>query len=286
MILPRIVLVAGMFAVIVAVLLLVSLLICVGPGRLRNSSNNRESLSRRVRAVSPYAVLLVAVFCVRIVFREQFWALSEAVGYHMTGVFYAVEGTLPAQVQTLIPDIAAPYFAFVYMFGYALVVIGPLVVYLFADSLRHLKTVLVAYTINYAVATILYTLVIARGPRIASSSTQGIIQESFPYFTLLTGQVNSPQNVFPSLHTSLTVTVLIVAVLSRREFPRWLSLTTVLTTSIVVSTVYLGIHWLTDIAAGFCLAGGSVWLARRSLVRVTGRERNETVSTGTEHRQD
>jgi membrane-associated phospholipid phosphatase len=286
MVLPRIVVVAGMFAVVVAVLLLVSLLICVGPGRLRNSDNSREPLSRRVRAVSPYAVLLVAVFGVRIVFREQFWALSEAVGYNMTGVFYAVEGNLPAQVQTVIPGVAAPYFAFTYMFGYALIVVGPLVLYLFADSLRHLKTVLLAYTINYAVATILYTLVIARGPRIASSGTRGIIQESFPYFTLLTGQVNSPQNVFPSLHTSLAVTVFIVAVLSRREFPRWLSLTTVLTASIVVSTVYLGIHWLTDIVAGFCLAVGSVWLARRSLVRATGRERNETVSTGTEHGQD
>lgn len=286
MILPRVVVVAGAFAAVVAVLLLVSLLVCVGPGRLRNSSNSRESLSRRVRAVSPYAVLLVAVFGVRIVFREQFWALSDAIGYQMTGLLYAVEGDLPAQVQAAIPDIAAPYFAFVYMFGYALVVIGPLVLYLFADSLRHLKTVLVAYTINYAVATILYTLVIARGPRIASSSAQGVIQELFPYFTLLTGQVNSPQNVFPSLHTSLTVTVLVVAVLSRREFPRWLLLTTVLTASIVVSTVYLGIHWLTDVAAGLCLAVGSVWLARRSIVRATGRERNETVSTGTEHGQD
>nr|WP_267902763.1 phosphatase PAP2 family protein [Halovenus carboxidivorans] len=200
----------------------------------------------------------------------------------MTGVFYAIEGDLAAQVQTLIPDIAAPYFASVYMFGYALVVIAPLVLYLFADSLRHLKTVLLAYTINYAVATVLYTLVIARGPRIASSSTQGIIQEFFPYFTLLTGQVNSPRNVFPSLHTSLAVTVLVVAVLTRNEFPRWLSLTTVLTTSIVVSTVYLGIHWFIDLAAGVCLAVASVWLAHQLNGRAGSQRQDETISTATE----
>ena len=286
MVLPRVVVVAGVFAVVVAALIFASLLICVGPGRLQNVRNNRESLNNRIRTVSPYAALLAVVFGARMVFREQFWALSEAIGFQMTGLFYAVEGDLAAQVQALIPDIAAPYFASVYMFGYALVVIGPLVLYLFADSLRHLKTVLVAYTVNYAVATVFYTLVIARGPRIASSSTQGVIQEFFPYFTLLTGQVNSPQNVFPSLHTSLAVTVLAVAVLSRKEFPRWLSLTAVLVTSIVLSTVYLGIHWLIDVVAGCFLAVGSVWLARRVLLQTAGPDYDETVRTATERRQD
>lgn len=286
MVLPRVFVVAGVFAVVLVVLLVATLVVCVGPAQLRTFGANPESLGSRVRAVSPYAVLLAAVFGARMAFREQFWALSEAIGYRMTGVFYAIEGDLAAQVQTLIPDIAAPYFASVYMFGYALVVVGPLILYLFADSLRHLKTILLAYSINYAVATVLYTLVIARGPRIASSSTQGIIQEFFPYFTLLTGQVNSPKNVFPSLHTSLAVTVLIVAVLTRKEFPRWLSLTAVLTTSIVVSTVYLGIHWLLDLAAGFCLAVASIWLAQQLLDRTGNQKQDEAISTATEYRQD
>lgn len=286
MLLPQIVVVAGVFVAILAGLLVVTLAVCVGPAQLRAISHSSETLGTRVRAVLPYAVLLATVFGTRILFRERFWALSAAIGYRMTGIFYAIEGNLAAQVQTLIPDIAAPYFASVYMFGYALVVVGPLALYLFADSLRYLKTILLAYTVNYAVATVLYTLVIARGPRIASSSTQGIIQEFFPYFTLLTGQVNSPRNVFPSLHTSLAVTVLIVAVFTREEFPRWLSLTSVLTTSIVVSTIYLGIHWLIDVVAGLCLAVVSVWLADRLLGRIETQKYDGTIDTTAEHRQD
>ncbi|WP_299235222.1 phosphatase PAP2 family protein [Natronomonas sp.] len=285
MVLVRTAAVAGGFALVVAALLAVALVVCVGVGRLRQAGGNRGVLRERLRAVAPYAAVLAAVFGGRKVFREWFWALSDVIGYEATGLFYAIEGDLAAGVQAAIPDVAALYFAFVYMFGYAVVVFGPLALYLFAESLRHLKTVLVAYTINYAVAVVAYTLVIARGPRIASESTQGVIQEFFPYFTLLTGQVNSPTNVFPSLHTSLSVTVLVVAVLTRREFPRWLAITAVLTGSIVVATVYLGIHWLVDIAAGICLAVASVWLARRFVARVGTQSRDDRAGV-TEHAQD
>jgi len=278
MVLTRTAVVVVGFSLTVAALLAVTLLVCAGPARLVAVGGDRELLAERLRSVAPYAVVLAVVFGVRKVFRQWFWALSDAVGYEATGLFYAIEGDIAASVQALAPGIAAPYFAFVYMFGYAVVVLGPVVLYLFARSLRHLQTLLVAYTLNYAAATVLYTLVIARGPRIASASTDGVIQEVFPYFTLLTGQINSPQNVFPSLHTSLSVTALVLAVSTRREFPRWFSIAAVLTASIVVSTVYLGIHWFVDIAAGVVLAVGSVWVARRSVVPT--RERSDDPRVG------
>ncbi|PHQ46249.1 inositol phosphorylceramide synthase, partial [Halorubrum sp. C3] len=70
-------------------------------------------------------------------------------------------------------------------------------------------------------------------------------------------------NVFPSLHTSLSVTVGTFAVLTRDEYPLWTLIAVPLSLSVVIATMYLGIHWLTDVVAGFALAFGCVALAYR-----------------------
>ena len=263
MVLVRTLAVGAAFGLVVAALLAVTLVVCLGPNRLRAASIGAVLGRDRLRQIAPYAGALVAILALNKGFREWTWALSELIGYEATGLFYRIEGDLAAAVQATIPDTAAVYFVAVYMFGYGLVLVAPIVLYLFAESLRPLKTLLTAYTINYAVGIVVYILVIAHGPRIASESSQGILQEAFPYFTLLTGQVNSPKNVFPSLHTSMSVTVLVLAVFTRGQFPRWLTIAAVLTPSIVVATVYLGIHWLVDVLAGIALAVAAVAAAYR-----------------------
>jgi len=71
--------------------------------------------------------------------------------------------------------------------------------------------------------------------------------------------------VFPSLHTALSVTVLLVAVSTHDEFPRWTPIAAVLAGSIVVATMFLGIHWVVDVVAGGLLAAGSVAVANRTV---------------------
>lgn len=260
---PPTLIIAAIFASVVGTLVALSLVVCLGSERLRRGAESPGEINTRIREATPYAAVLAAVLSINKGLQETIWALSAAIGYETTGFFYRVEGEFVAGLQAAIPDVTATYFSFVYMFGYGLVLVCPLALYLFAASPRPIKTLLAAYTINYSVAVIVYTLVIARGPRLAVGGTEGVIQEAFPYFTLLTGQVNQPTNVFPSLHTSMSVTVLILAVLTRKQFPRWLPIATVLTGSIVLSTMYLGIHWLTDVVAGVVLAVGAVGLSVR-----------------------
>ncbi|MHC4819736.1 MAG: phosphatase PAP2 family protein, partial [Planctomycetota bacterium] len=66
-------------------------------------------------------------------------------------------------------------------------------------------------------------------------------------------------NCFPSFHVSLTVVVVTLAFLYRLRF-RWSALWIGLL--IIVSTSVLGIHWLTDIAAGFATGIVAVQVAR------------------------
>ena len=78
-----------------------------------------------------------------------------------------------------------------------------------------------------------------------------------------TVHINSNTNVFPSLHASLSITVLLLAWTTRAEFPRWVVLAAVLAGSVVLSTMALGIHWATDVVAGIALTFVAMTLSTR-----------------------
>ena len=269
------------FAVVAAVLIGATLLVCVGPDRLRTATADPTWFRGRLRSIAPFVAGLGFVLAANKGLQDPIQAFSKAYGYDATATLYRIEGEFVAGLQAAIPDWTALYFSVVYVFGYAVLLGFPVVAYLFADSLRPLRTLLTAYALNYAVAVVCYAAVVARGPRSVSGSTDGILLELFPWITMLTAQVNRETNVFPSLHTSMSVTVLLVAVSTRSEFPRWVKLAAVLAGSVLVSTMYLGIHWLIDVVAGVVLALVAVAFARRIVGYV---ERSRQAVDGSPHR--
>jgi len=204
---------------------------------------------------------------------EQF---SHDYGFDATTTLYAVEGDLVTTFQGSLPDVTMLYFSAVYVVGYAILLLTPLVVYLFAERVRPLASLVVAYAVNYAIAVVCYALVVAYGPRNADRASDGTsadapLLELVPDITAITALVNTNTNVFPSLHASLSITVLLVAAGTRTEFRRWFGLATVLAVSIVLSTMALGIHWATDVVAGAVLAVVAVGLAPPIVDRVATR---------------
>jgi PAP2 superfamily. len=123
---------------------------------------------------------------------------------------------------------------------------------------------------NYTLGLVCYTLFIAYGPRnVLPELVDPLLYAPTPEYQLLTREVNHHTNVFPSLHTSLSVTALLLAYRTREVYRRWFAVATVLAVSVVVSTMYLGIHWATDVVIGVGLGWTSVALADR----VVGRDR-------------
>lgn len=271
--LPIVLLVGSLFT-ITAVGVAVACWLCVGTERLQRVRTNRTRLRHRVRTVAPFVAVLAAVLVVNKGLQDRIEQFSHAYGFDATATLYAIEGDFVLTLQGVIPDIAMIYFAAVYVIGYAVLLVTPFVVYLFADRVRPLAVLVVAYAINYAVAVVCYALVVAYGPRNAGresdgSSADAPLLELVPDITVITAQVNTHTNVFPSLHTSLSLTVLLVAAGTREEFRRWFGLAMVLAVSIVVSTMALGIHWATDVVAGAALAIVAVALARPVIDRLT-----------------
>jgi len=246
--------------------------VCVGRSRIRSVLGDRNLLRERAVGAAPYVGGLALVLAVNKGFIRRIEAFSFEYGYRATTSIYAVEGDLVAAVQDAIPRWAVYYFGPAYVVGYVVLLAFPVAAYAFAERLRPLKRLIAAYAVNYAVAIACYAGIVAYGPRNyptvpgadpSAASVEPLLLDWFGGVTALTSQVNAATNVFPSLHTALSVTVAFAAVTTHEEFPRWTPVAAFLAGSIVVATVFLGIHWVTDVVAGGLLAAGSVAVADR-----------------------
>lgn len=241
---------------------------CVGRTRLSETLRSAAERRRRFREVLPYLAALVAVLLINKGLLQYSLQTSRYVGFKITGTIIEIEGEFVSWVQQLFPSSAVLYFSAIYVFGYVVLLVFPILAYFFTDRLRYLKVLLTAYAINYGVGVVCYTLFVAYGPRNSiPRDAAPLMYDQFPAVMTLTSMINYSSNVFPSLHTSMALTAMILAMMSRDEFPNWTPIASVLAVSVMIATMYLGIHWLTDVIAGIVLGAGAVYVADRLVDR-------------------
>jgi membrane-associated phospholipid phosphatase len=65
----------------------------------------------------------------------------------------------------------------------------------------------------------------------------------------------------------MAIIVLLFAWQTRRAYPRWFNIAAFVSTSVVLSTMVLGIHWVSDVVAGVALGTWCVvtasWIVER-----------------------
>jgi len=247
---------------IVVTMLLVGLFGIVGVDRVRAFWPRAPE---RLRLVFPYLLLFAVVLSVNSVLRDIGPELSWIIGWRITGWIASVEGTFVATIQGYAHPALTAYFSYSYIYGYIFLLVFPVFAYLVLPDTRPIRETVLAYSLNYAIGVTCYVLFIAYGPRnVMPDLVDQLLYTNWPESQLLTSEVNTNVNVFPSLHTSLAVTVAALAYRTRKAYPRWLPVSILLAISVTISTMYLGIHWGIDVLAGVALAGisvaGSIWL--------------------------
>ena len=255
---PLITVTLRLFVWVLAMLLVAGVAI-IGPRQLYGAGENTVPYLREARG---HVVALLAVLVASAVGREPLQSLSAVIGIQSTGFIYAIEGNFVAWVQTFATPELTLYFSWVYVYGYVFLLVFPFIAYAALPTSTMLKRLMAAYTLNYAIGLVVYTVVFAHGPRNMMPELVSSLLYTFnPHIQTLTGEVNEATNVFPSLHTSLSVTAAIFAIHTRDRYRAWTPIAGVLALSVVISTMYLGIHWLTDVIAGIALAVGCVYLS-------------------------
>lgn len=241
---------------VTATLLAATLLGVVGLDRIRSI---RGDIRLRLLSIVPYIALLAGVLLVNSAIRDVGPEISWLIGIQITGTVYAIEGELVAWIQSFATPPATTYFSMVYIYGYIFLLSFPFVAYTLRDDLDDFRRLTIAYGLNYTIGLACYIVFVAYGPRnLMPELVDSLLYSYWPQSQLLTSQVNVNTNVFPSLHSSLSTTVAIFAIRSRKAYPRWVPIALPLAASVCLSTMYLGIHWGTDVVAGMCLAVVSV----------------------------
>ena len=253
-----------------AVTLLLAITTATLVGRDRIVETRRE-YRERFTAVAPYAGLLTVVLAANKIARDIGPAVSWLVGVRITGWLKRLDGLLlwplfpgdPPQVVVWLQSMATPeltaYFSFVYVYGYVFLLAFPPIAYFALPRPEPLRRTIVAYGANYLIGVLCYIVFIAYGPRnLIIEQAEGLLFSQYTQYQFVTAAVNDETNVFPSLHASMAVTVALLAWRTRDDYPLWVPIATVLAASVVVSTMYLGIHWATDVIFGAVLAGISV----------------------------
>ena len=251
----------GRLAVVVGAMLVVATLGIVGRGRFLTAvAGWRDRLDGTWR----YLLALGGVLVLNKVARDYGQELSWLLNWNVTGAIYRIEGTTVARIQSFATPELTAVLGFAYVYGYVFLLTFPFVAYFSLDDGRFLGRTAIAFGVNYVLGVLCYVLFVSYGPRnLLPDIVSPLLYVESPFAKLLTSQVNSNTNVFPSLHTSLSVTVAALAWQTRELYPRWLPLAATLAAAIVLSTVYLGIHWIVDVIGGIALGLGSVAVATR-----------------------
>ncbi|RCX22441.1 PAP2 superfamily protein [Fontibacillus phaseoli] len=192
---------------------------------------------------------------------ELAWEDKLSYSADFTPWIFQLEGHFVRQFQTLFH---APWVtgitSFFYLIVFQSLILASLFIYAGEKRTVFLHATCCAVILNYLIAIPFYFLFPVN--EVWSYPPSGVsfyMLEAFPEFETVYRPLSGLNNCFPSLHTSISVTMAILAVRSGNR--RWGFLASISAVIIVFSIFYLGIHWLTDMIGGLLLAGVSSTLA-------------------------
>jgi membrane-associated phospholipid phosphatase len=138
---------------------------------------------------------------------------------------------------------------------------------------RRLVSLLIAFIMNYVLVVPFYIFFPVQECHIWFKNLAGDghrmvtlrLDNIHPAIMTVLRPMSGADNCFPSFHTSLAVTLALFALASGRK--RFAIAMNLMSLSIVFSTLYLGIHWLTDVAGGILVGVVAFlvgeWLGKR-----------------------
>ena len=247
---------------VVATMLVTATLVIVGP---RTVVAAFREFRWRFEACLPAFAALAVVLLLRWSTRDIVQRLERRIiGTNITPYLFDFDRSLfdpVAVLQSFQTEALTAFFVFVYIYGYAFLLLFPFVAYFALDEMDDLSTFVFAVTANYAIGLFCYTLFMAFGPRNYNPLLfEGLLYDMYPQTRNLTNEINQNTNVFPSLHASLSMTVFFLAWITREKYPLWVPISGFLAISVSLSTMYLGIHWFSDVVGGVLLAVLSVYI--------------------------
>ncbi|MFD2612598.1 phosphatase PAP2 family protein [Paenibacillus gansuensis] len=173
--------------------------------------------------------------------------------YDFAALFHQIEGNFVYWIQHTFMNPSLTYvLTFMYVIVFPALMITSLCIYTTTQNYRLFYATCIAIMMNYLVAIPFYLFVPVNEVWFYHPQVDFLIPSIFPSFETDYRPLSGLNNCFPSLHTSISVTVALLAYHSGNRIWKWI--TGISAAVIVFSIFYLGIHWLTDMIGGVLLA--------------------------------
>ncbi|MFC4306189.1 phosphatase PAP2 family protein [Cohnella boryungensis] len=251
----------SMSSISYATVIAVGILIAFGTGRqplaVAWSFIKAMILSRK------YFLFSIAVMAILLLNKyEQLLENWLAIPYDLTPILSGWEGAWPLWLQDNLQSQALTLICgLFYLVLFQATMIASVGIYTYRQDMKLYYAFCVAILLNYVLAVPFYLFVPVNEVWYAHPQVQFLLLHIFPAFEQEYRALSGLNNCFPSLHTSISVTLALLA--SKSGIRRWAVFAWINAIVIVFSIFYLGIHWFTDMVAGVLLAMLTVFIGLR-----------------------
>lgn len=171
-----------------------------------------------------------------------------------THLIYAIEGDFIAKFQNILRcNFLTILLTYIYIFTFPIQFFLALIIYVYKRMYNLIISTVVALGLNYVFVLPFYIFFPVQEVWLYNSEkVEFLAPIAYPYISMDYRNMSGIDNCFPSFHTSMAVTMIILAHHSKIKSLYYLTL--VLSVLTIISTMYLGIHWITDVVAGVIVA--------------------------------
>jgi membrane-associated phospholipid phosphatase len=196
-------------------------------------------------------------------------------GLNFTHLVSSVEGGIVQRIQSLSPKnpIALSYFSFMYFLMLMTLLFSSPILYLYMGREDLVRMISLGYLLTYLFAFPFYIFFPVDEVWTYSEHVPLLSNAISPMLAESMRGASAINNCFPSLHTSFSILLAFTASLS--GIRGYTILVWVSASSIIFSTIYLGVHWVVDVVGGMMLAAiviSILLLDRRRRPPVVGSE--------------
>lgn len=263
----------------VALYTTLTVIVLIGYGALTNPFKIgglflKEMFINRKYMVHFLALILILV-CNKIELRVEEHMTK---GYDYAKFFQSVEGDFVANLQQAFQAAwLTPILAFMYVVVFQALLIASIGIYTYRSANKKMfYATCYAVMLNYLVAIPFYLFFPVSEVWHQDPNVSFLMLNVFPDFENQYRALSGLDNCFPSLHTSISVTLAILAV--RSGIKRWAWLCCICAVIIIFTIFYLGIHWLIDMCGGLVLATFASYAGMRlSTIKWTLRRRDRAM---------
>ncbi|MFP4655882.1 MAG: phosphatase PAP2 family protein [Methanohalobium sp.] len=164
-----------------------------------------------------------------------------------------IEGDIVSYIQNIANPLLTYISSTVYLFGFPFLLVFTFFILAYTQKTRYLKEFTVAFILIYLIAYPFYVFFPVEVTGYTLENVEPLLYNLSPIISQgIRMSDHGLDNCFPSLHAALSIMTMLVV--SGTEFKRYKTFVVGITAAILFTTLYLGIHWIIDLIAGFILA--------------------------------